>query len=333
MTEAESRQEAILRKVRGLMAKAASTEFPEERDAFQAKADELMEQYAIESWMLASGSDESKARLIKRREFDMTWWRELRGVDSDAKNAVYWLWTACVRHCRCVTDIMTWSTLENKASIFGTEADLTYLDLLFTDLFTQLFAKIKPAYDPDKSLGENVLRAKEAGMKYTDIAVWLGHPEWRERNGTGGWKTCDNGKMLREYKSYLRSIGKTPADVISVNPKAYQYSYCYAFYTTVSSRMYEMRQGREDTTGSTAIALRDIEVLAKEAMWDEFPDLRPHPEDCQCEACTAKAKPIKYRQGYQIVHQGYGAGRDAGAKARIAQQGSTLTHNKRQLDS
>lgn len=326
-----TKQEDILRKVRGLIAKAQGTEFEGEREAFMAKADALMEAYAIEEYMLATGEDESKARLIKRRDFDMGWWRQLYGIDHDARNCVYWLFNTCVKHCRCMTSVQAWSFTSNTAAIYGTEADLSYLDLLFTDLFTQLFAKIKPAYDSDKSMGENVLVAKEAGMKYTDIAVWLGHPEWVVPNGTGGTKTADNGKMLREYKAFLKSIGKSPRDVVSVNPKAYQYSYCYGFYATVAERLRMMRGDREvEHTGDMSLALRDIEDLAREAMWDDFPELRPHEDDCQCEQCKARRKPVKYsgRQGYQLVSQGYGAGKGAGQTARIANQNSGLGRTK-----
>lgn len=331
-----TKQEDILRKVRGLIAKAQGTEFEAEREAFMAKADGLMEAYAIEEYMLATGSDEQKARLVTRRDFEMAWWRQLKGVEYDAKNCVYWLFNACVRHCRCYTTTAAWDYSTDTMAIYGMQADLTYLDLLFTDLFVQLFAKIKPSYDSNKSLGENVMLAKEAGMKYTDIAVWAGHPEWVEPNGTGGVKTCDGGKMLRDYKRHLESIGKTTRDVVSVNPKAYQYSYCYAFYSTVSERLAAMRDEREtEQTGSMALALRDIDELAKEALWDDFPDLRPHPVDCTCQPCKDRRKPVRksdYRQGFSIVAQGYGAGKDAGGKARIASRDGGLGRTKELKD-
>jgi hypothetical protein len=319
------KQDKMLAKVRALYAKADSTTFPEEAKLFRAKADQLMEAYAIETWMLETGDDESKARLIKTREMDMSWWTQLSNVHFEAKSNVWYLFFACVRHCRCYT---TWSainyyrlpdgTREQKIKVYGLEADLSYLDLLFTDLFIQLFAKIKPQYDPNKSMGENVMRAKEAGMKYIDIAVWLGHPEWREPNGSGGYKTCDSGKMLREYKKHLSSIGKTPKDVVTVHPDSWAISYTESFYHQVAIRLQDMRDNRETpNTGSQSLALRDIDAMAKEAMYNDFPELRPHPAGCTCRACTAKRKPVKYTGGHQTVAAAYAKGGDAGKAARI----------------
>jgi hypothetical protein len=313
-----TKQEDILRRVRGLMAKAASTEFEGEREAFQAKADQLMEAYAIETWMLQTGEDESKARLIVKRDFDMSWWSQLgHQVSWETKSNVWYLFTACVKHCRCFTSTRTFGF--DSVPVFGMEADLNYLDLLFTDLFTQLFAKIKPQYDPDKSMGENVMRAKEAGMKYIDIAVWLGHPEWRVPNGTGGYKTADNGKMLREYKSYLKSIGKTPKDVVTVHPASWALSYTYGFYTQVAARLHRMREDREaENTGSNALALRDIEMMAREA----YDAMFPPPE------ATGRRSRAVARSGPRIVQAGMNAGTLDGGKARIISNAPGVTRTK-----
>src|SRR4051812_4102214 len=96
----EDKTQKILNRVRGLVAKAQSTQFEEERAAFMAKADELMETYAIELWMLETKQD---SKRIVRRNMDLTWWSSLKNIDHDARNDLYWLWDACVRHCRCVT--------------------------------------------------------------------------------------------------------------------------------------------------------------------------------------------------------------------------------------
>lgn len=315
-----TKTEDILRKVRGLIAKANATDFEGEREAFMAKADQLMEAYAIETWQLETGDDDEKAKLIVRRDFDMQWWSDLKGVHHDAKSSVWWLFSACVRHCRCRTSVSLFSF--STIPVFGLQADLDYLDLLFTDLFIQLFDKLKPKYDPNKSMGENIMRAKEAGMKYTDIAVWLGHPEWREmvygERGYGHWKTCDNGKMLREYKNYLKSIGKTPKDVVSAHPDAWAISFTSAFTSRIQTRLRNQVEEREaGYTGSMELVLRDIAKMAEEALFDAFPDLRPHPADCDCKECTKKNKPVKYRGGHQINMAAYARGGKAGDEARI----------------
>ena len=315
-----TKQEDILRKVRGLYAKANSTDFEAEREAFMAKADQLMEAYAIETWQLETGEDAEKAKLIVRRDFDMQWFRDLDGIHWDARSNVWHLFMGCVRHCRCQTSVNLFST--STIPVYGLQADLDYLDLLFTDLFIQLFAQLKPKYDENKSMGENIMVAKEAGMKYTDIAVWLGHPEWREMvygdRGYGHWKTCDNGKMLREYKKYLKSIGKSPRDVVSAHPDAWAISFTQAFWLRVTNRLRNQVEQRESTnTGSMALVLRDIAQMALEALWADFPDLKPHPSDCPCKQCTGKRKPVKYRGGHRINEAAYARGGAAGDAARI----------------
>jgi hypothetical protein len=327
----ESKRESILRKVRGLMAKAQSTEHEGERQVFMAKADELMEQYAIETWMLETGKDSEQARLIVRRQLDIAWWFQMRGVHHDARSEVWWLFDACVRHCRCYTSASAWDVGTKTVAVYGLEADLDYLDLLFTDLLVQLSSKIRPTYDPNKSMGENVMIAKEAGMKYTAIAVWLGYPEWRVPNGSGGYKTADKGKMLREYKKHLASIGKSVSDVVTVHPDAWAISYCAAFRATIQRRFREMSGARESgSNDSQALVLRDIRLQAQEAMYQDFPDLRPHPEGCECETCKPK-KALKYREGHRTVSAAYYRGGEAGANARIASRNQKLGGSK-QLD-
>src|SRR5438105_2377791 len=239
----DTKREDLLRKVRGLYAKANNTEHEGERQVFMAKADQLMEQYAIEEWQLLAGQEENKA--IVKRQFDMSWWSQLGDLPHDCKSQVWHLFASCAEHARCYVNANgIWTS--GGVPVWGLESDLDYLDMLFTDLFVQLFGKIRPAYDPARSMGENVAIAKEAGMKYIDIAVWLGHPEWRVPNGTGGYKTADNGKMLREYKTYLKSIGKTTRDVVSVHPSTYAYSFLAAFTSKIRERFRAMKQSTTD---------------------------------------------------------------------------------------
>jgi len=329
MTEQE--HEDILRKVRGLIAKANSTDFPAEKEAFMAKADLLMEKYAIDQAMLKLGQDKN-ARLVVRRDMDISWWSELRnGVHIDARNNIAWLWMACVDFCRCYSSYSVWDFKQNSAAVYGMASDLSYLDMLFTDLLLQMVDHIKPKYDPNKTMGENVMLAKEAGMKYIDIAIWLGHPEWRVPNGTGGYKTADNGKMLREYKAHLKTIGKTPRDVVSVHPDEWQISYVEGFVTMIRKRLKDITALRSGSTGekdSVALVIRDIRDQAKDALWGDFPELRPHAADCTCKQCTAKRKPVKYREQRKLNYTAYGSGSDKGANARIVSNDPGLKQQK-----
>lgn len=319
----ESKQEAILRRVRGLLAKAASTQYEGERQVFMEKADALMEEYAISEVMLKT-KDESKARLIVRKDMDVSWYWELRDIDRDARSEIYWLWQACVTQCRCYGGTFaTYSANERTVATYGIPTDLEYLSMLFTDLFSQMVAKLKPSYDPSKTMGYNIAVAKAAGMKYADIARWMGRDDWVDYRG----KPCDHGIMARAYKQHVKENGE---QWITTNPGTYQWSFVSGFCSTVSRRMREMQGERaESHTGSMALALRDVREMAKEALWDDFPSLRPHPTGCTCKECKSKTR-LTYRTR-NFSGLGNSAGHKAGESARILSGQGTLRQRK-QID-
>ena len=314
----EKQHEDILRKVRAMIAKANSTEYEAERETFLRAADNMMEKYAIDQAMLMLNVDKN-ARLVVRKNMDISWWSQLRdGVHIDARNNIAWLWDACVNFCRCYSTFAVWDYTQKTAAVYGMESDLSYLDMLFTDLLLQMVDHIKPKYDPAKTLGENIMRAKEAGMKYKDVAVWCGHPEWSVTDRYG--KVSNNGIMLREYKKHLKSIGKTTRDVVAVHPDEWQISYVEGFTTMVRKRLRDLTALRSGGTGeenSTALVIRDIRDQARDLLWEDFPELKPHPDDCTCKQCTTKRKPVKYKEGRRLNYAAYGSGSDKGANARI----------------
>ena len=323
----------ILEKVRALLAKAASTQFEGERETFLAKADELMEKYAIEEVMLLQ-KDDSKAKLVERKQMDISWWFALKELDHDSRSEIYWLWEACVRHCRCFGGQFSVYDMGTKTvAVFGLPSDLSYLDLLFTDLLQQMVLHIRPQYDNNKSMGENIAVAKAAGMKYADIAIWMGKPEWvqevyNSQKRKMDYKPVDHGIMARAYKEFVKEAGQ---DWITVRPATYLWSYIESFTMAVRVRLYNIqqaREGRSEQTGSMALALRDIKEQAMEAFYEDFPDLRPHPADCTCSDCKRKSKPVKYRErkGSELGrHHGSVAGRDA----RIVSNDPALRQRKR----
>lgn len=273
-------KEELLVKVRALIAKGNSTEFEEERKLFLAKADELMEKYAISEAMLAQ-TDEKKSKLVVRRDMDISWWRESKVLDWEIRQLIYQMWYSVSRHCRCTTTASTWDYIALTAAVYGIPSDLDYFDLLFTDLFVQMFSTLRPKYDPAKTLGHNVALAKQAGMKYKDIAVWAGMPELVKcKNG----KQQVDGKLLRAYKKYVKEHG---GDIVSIHPTTWAISFVHGYVYTIQKRLREIQEGRETAKGDNpmALALRDVADLAKEALWNDFPDLRPHPDDCDCDAC------------------------------------------------
>lgn len=326
------KMDKILNQVRALLAKAASTEFEGERRVFLEKADELMEKYAIEEVMLLQ-KDDSKARIIERREMDISWWHALKELNHDTRSEIFWLWTACVRHCRCVGGTFsTYTYASQTTAVYGVPSDLSYLNLLFTDLLNQMIGHIRPEYDKNKSMGENIAVAKAAGMKYADIAIWMGKPEWvkevyNRQTGRRDFKPIDHGIMARAYKEFVAQAGQ---DWITVRPATYLWSYIESFCNAVKSRLYyiqQQRAGKSEQTGSNALVLRDIRLQAREALYEDFPSLRPHPQGCKCKECTRKTRVVKYREpkGSEL---GRAAGYKAGQNARIVSNDPALRARK-----
>lgn len=304
-----AKREDLLRKVRGLMAKANSTEHEGERQTFMAKADELMEKYAIEQWMLATGEEENKA--IVKRQFDMSWWSQLGDLPHDCKSQVWHLFSTCAKHARCYVNANgIWTS--GGVPVWGMESDLDYLDALFTDLFVQLFGKIRPSYDPKLSLGENVVVGKDAGMKWSQIAIWAGHPEWYDAYSK---KMLDHGKLKREYLTALKAAGRS-GERVSVHPHTYAYSFLSAFTVKIRERLGGMEKTTSQGRGTGAdLVLRDIRLAAAEAAFGENPAWR-------------KSTGMVRSGARSISDQGYASGGNAGANARITQKGARLGSQK-----
>jgi hypothetical protein len=72
MTDTTSHK--MLERVRALLAKADSTNFPEEAETFRAKADELMTRHSISQWAVEQ-AEAGRSAPIKpeRRDFERAW--------------------------------------------------------------------------------------------------------------------------------------------------------------------------------------------------------------------------------------------------------------------
>lgn len=113
----------VLRKVTSLLAKAESTNFPDEAEALTAKAQQLMTRHAIDRAHLDAGRDEAP-RVGGRRI----------GVDDPYAGARYLLLAAVAEANRCRA---VWTRQWWFATVFGDEGDLDTVEMLFTSLLVQ----------------------------------------------------------------------------------------------------------------------------------------------------------------------------------------------------
>ena len=117
--------------IRGLLAKAEATEFPEEAEAFFAKASELISRWAIDEAMLWDGADRSG-----REQPD-----ELQLIVHSpylAQKAVLIGAVARANGCQAVRLVSGPGTGSEIVSIVGFPSDLRWVETLVTSLLVQL---------------------------------------------------------------------------------------------------------------------------------------------------------------------------------------------------
>ncbi|MFE6308748.1 DUF2786 domain-containing protein [Nocardiopsis sp. NPDC057823] len=119
-----------LARVRALLAKAESTEFPEEAEALSARAQELMARHSIDRALLEADEEESSEAGYARRV----------PVDApyDDSKAVLLHEVAEANHCRAV-----WHRELETCTVMGFPDDVDAVDLLFTSLLVQAEAAMR----------------------------------------------------------------------------------------------------------------------------------------------------------------------------------------------
>lgn len=123
--------EGLLAKVRAMLAKAESTEFPEEAEAFNAKAAELMARHGINEAELASSgrSSDTISQLVI----------EMDNPYSYEKAA---LLTAVAESLRCQAIATARGSIVVSCTVVGYGSDLERVNLLYTSLLMQSAALV-----------------------------------------------------------------------------------------------------------------------------------------------------------------------------------------------
>ena len=112
----------VLDRVRALLAKAEATDFPAEAEAFSAKAQELIARHRIEE-VLATAERIEVVPFARRI-----------GVDHPYESEKAGLLDAVARANQCRT---VWSPEFGFTTVFGFDADIDAVDLLYTSLLVQ----------------------------------------------------------------------------------------------------------------------------------------------------------------------------------------------------
>lgn len=113
-------QERALTKIRALLAKAESTDYPEEAELLSAKAQELIARYSIDIAMLAETCDVPGGRRVY--------------VESPYAKPKFFLLAEVAEANDCQ---VVWNNNLKTATLLGHRADMDLVDLLFTSLLVQ----------------------------------------------------------------------------------------------------------------------------------------------------------------------------------------------------
>jgi hypothetical protein len=115
---------AMLRRVRALLAKAESSEFPAEAETYTAKAQELVSRHSIDEALLAARDGGPEVVPFARRI----------GVDHpyEAEQAALLHAVAAANRCQTV-----WSSELGFSTVFGFDADIDVVELLYASLSVQ----------------------------------------------------------------------------------------------------------------------------------------------------------------------------------------------------
>jgi hypothetical protein len=119
----EEVDQRILGRVRALLAKAESTEFPEEAEALSARAQELMARHSIDRALLAAETGDLSGPDGRRIAVDSPY---------EAPKAVLLTVVAEANRCRAV-----WHRELGLSTVLGFPADLAAVEILFTSLLVQ----------------------------------------------------------------------------------------------------------------------------------------------------------------------------------------------------
>lgn len=265
-TQAE-RREGMLRKVRSLLAKADSTAFTAEADAFRQKADELMTMFAIEEFELV-GADVGKREQIKQRRMDVCI------IGHVIEQQLIDLSAAIARYCRVrhvYTNLRGYKGQTVYINLVGFESDLDYFEVLFTSLHMHMTGDLEPRYNGSETLGMNVLRMKESGMKWERIAQLC-------NAGAGSEVIPFPGpKAITVYKAECRRVGAAPMKTM---PSVFVRNFAAGFVTEITHRLLEIRKVTEtnvEAGGNSLVLFKDRDVQVAEEFHVAFPSIKHVP--------------------------------------------------------
>lgn len=261
------KRQKVLNRVQALYMKAANSGFGPEAEAFTAKADELMIKFQIEEAELAMAGSVVDPYQFEIRKFPIG---EVEGFKTQLES----LFLTCANHLGLRLGMYDVDSL----SLVGARTDLDFFGIMYTNLMGHMARCINPKPDPQLSEEENLYNLKFAGYSWKQCHERL-YPDvpWERRHGV-------------RYTSVVKKFAEQfdlPRNMTSGTggQRAYRTQFANAYVRSVSNRLQELRNIRENHSPGNALALVGKEDRLEDFFYDLFPERRPHPADCDCDSC------------------------------------------------
>lgn len=245
----------LIRKVQGLLAKAESTNFPEEAESCRQLAERLMWKHRIDAATFRE-SGASPADPV---------WREFP-VCSAFSEYVSTYWSVCsaiISHFDC-RGVARMGGAERLSEIVGWEAETRMVETTYTEFRLAFQAKLEPKVDRSLSDQINAYNLRSAGLEGRRIAQML------------------YGENTKALRSKVRNMFKREAELRGEDPKAllgegpvkgFRRSFAQGFEMEVWSRLASMRRARGDA--SVGLVLASSKERVDEAFYQKYPAHRP----------------------------------------------------------
>lgn len=344
MSEQSDKLAKMLTIVQSLIAKADSTEFPEEAESFRNKAEALMFKYRIDEAMLGT---EDKARYSIKPM--MSVW-PVAEMDSEFRNQFYWLAKACTDH---VDGLITYKWGRHPdadipgqwllAEAYGYESDLLYAAMLFTSCRITFSARLEPKVVATESDEDNVYRLRNAGIERDRIAVLMGwaHADdiAKRKYGKSNWAGPEDvaagiesaqrlakGAMKASamFKRACKARGEDPSHVMGKgnSVSTYRSSFAEGFVQQIRTRLWRLQNARGQEAGALVLRSRKADVF--ELYYVNHPDERPSAvKRAFSEPCP---RCIAAKSGHCREHRPIGRLKDKPHNSNAAARGSEVAN-------
>jgi uncharacterized protein DUF2786 len=307
----EDRRSKMLKRVQDLLSRAASTDFAPEAESCRDKANELMMRYSIEEFELVQQGQDRPKPVFRKVGAS---WMVAYDLPYEVRSSLYQIFHACAQYSRTMvapSGTAGWDGDEYKLGIVGTEADIDYLELMFTSLYMECVMRMAPSVNKNRPMIENLVALKEVGHKW----AYIGEELYRIGQLDQPYTRNTGVRFTKLYSDYCKKHGR---DQVKISPEVFKRSFINGFTYGVRAKLQEMMEAndRQFETEGAGIVLRDMRHDVAEFFAAMFPPPPPVKVDP-----NAKLKPVKYKQRFVTVDsrasaRGYSSGSEAAVVGR-----------------